>query len=792
MGEFPRGFSASLWIAEVVVLQSDTSISTGRMLSFLAVCVAGVSSAFAESPDALEKSARAVLDRHCMACHGEAQMAELDMRERDTLLKGGKSGPAVVPGKAETSLLYRAASHAGELKMPPGAARIPKGDLEALRDWINEEAWWRPPEQESIFTEEQRSFWSFQPIRDPKPPEVKDTEWAKTPLDRFILAKLEEKGLSPSPPADKRTLIRRATYDLTGLPPALEEIDEFLADEPEPDEYDEKKPFPAFSRLVDRLLESPRYGERWARHWLDVVRYADSTAHDGNFIMRYAYRYRDYVVRALNDDKPYDQFIIEQLAGDLLPPTKNLDLSLQRVIATGFLMLGPKALGEQDKEQVRMDIVDEQIDVTGKVFLGLTVACARCHDHKFDPIPTRDYYSMAGIFRSTDVLADSIHTSMWWEHDVLEIPGGEKVMVMAPKEGKLADLKIHVRGNHNNLGEEAPRGVLQIIAGEGRSSIKTKQSGRLELARWIASPDNPLTARVMVNRIWQGHFGTGLVASSDNFGSTGEKPSHPELLDWLASRFIESGWSIKSVHRLILLSNTYRMQSFPREKGDQVDPDNRLIWRANRRRLDTEQLRDSVLAISGRLDRAIGGDIWDWQDKNETVDTERGLFSAAKAGEGFEAYNSPRRSLYVPVVRNQLPGMFQQFDFADANAVTSKRNDTTVAPQALFLMNNPFAREQSLHFATRLLEGMLEQPLFERLYRLGLAEENDEGRLRLAHVEVLGRPPTAEELAQAANFLSEYTERLKSAGQSADDSRLAAWQSYCQSLFSLNEFLYVN
>ena len=393
---------------------------------------------------------------------------------------------------------------------------------------------------------------------------------------------------------------------------------------------------------------------------------ADTSGIDGNFVFRYAYRYRDYVVRAFNDDKPYDQFIIEQLAGDLLPPTGNLDLALQRAIATGFLMLGPKGTAEQDKEQLVLDIVDEQIEVMGKAFLGLTVACARCHDHKFDPIPTRDYYSLAGIFKGTETLSDFEHTSMWWEHPVLEIPGGEKVTVMAPKEGKPADLQVHIRGNYHNLGEEAPRGFLRIIASENHPPIETEQSGRLELARWIAGSDNPLTPRVMVNRIWQGHFGRGLVATSDNFGSTGETPSHPELLDWLASRFIESGWSIKAVHRLILLSNTYQMQSFPRKDGQQVDPDNRLVWRMNRRRLDTEQLRDSILAISGQLDRTIGGDIFDWQDKNDTVDTERGLFAAGLAGEGFEAYNSPRRSLYVPVVRNQLPGMFQQFDFADA------------------------------------------------------------------------------------------------------------------------------
>ena len=769
----------------------NTYLARALMLSLLVSVGAATFVASAQSQTPLEQSGRAILDRHCMACHGEARTAGLDMRQRKTMLEGGKTGPAVIPGNADESLLYQAASHTGKLKMPPDVERLAAADLKVLQEWINQEELWRPPPQKAIFTEEQKSFWSFQPIRDPKRPEVKDADWAKTPLDRFILAKLEEKGLTPSPPADKRTLIRRVTYDLTGLPPAPEEINEFLAGESEPDEYDEKL-FPALARLVDRLLESPHYGERWGRQWLDVVRYADTTGIDGNFVFRYAYRYRDYVVLAFNDDKPYDQFIIEQLAGDLLPSTKNLDLALQRAIATGFLMLGPKGTAEQDKEKLVLDIVDEQIEVMGKVFLGLTVACARCHDHKFDPIPTRDYYSLAGIFKSTETLSDLEHTSMWWEHPVLEIPGGEKVTVMAPKEGKPADLQVHIRGNYHNLGEEAPRGFLRIIASEDHPPIETEQSGRLELARWIAGSDNPLTPRVMVNRIWQGHFGRGLVATSDNFGSTGETPSHPELLDWLASRFIESGWSIKAVHRLILLSNTYQMQSFPREEGQQVDPDNRLLWRMNRRRLDTEQLRDSILAISGRLDRTIGGDIFDWQDKNETVDTERGLFATGLAGESFEAYNSLRRSIYLPVVRNQLPVMFQQFDFADANAVTSKRNDTTVAPQALFLMNNSFSREQSLHFATRLLEGMSEHPLFERLYRLGLAEENHEDRLRLAHVEVLGRSPTAEELVQAANFLSEYTERLKSAGQSEEGSRLAAWQSYCQSLFCLNEFLYID
>ena len=720
-------------------------------------------------------------------------MGGLDMRSTETLLQGGKSGPAVVPGEAPRSLLYQAASHAGELKMPPGAGPLPAADLSILRDWINQAEWWRPHPDEPVFTDAQKSFWSFQPIRDPKPPKIENDEWAKSDLDRFILAKLNEHGLTPAPQADKLTLIRRLTYDLTGLPPTPEEIQTFLAESSEKstDTKDAYSSSP-WAKLVDRLLESPHYGERWGRRWLDLVRYADTGGSEGNFVMPYAYRYRDYVVHAFNQDKPYNDFVIEQLAGDLLPATKDLDLGLQRMIATGFLMVGPKGTSEADKEQLRLDIADEQIEVTGKAFLGLTVSCARCHDHKFDPIPTRDYYSLAGIFMSTETLADREMFSMWWQYPVLEIPGGEKVTAMAPKEGQPTDLRVHIRGNHDNLGEEAPRGFLRIIAGNQPPGIGDQESGRLPLARWIASPKNPLTARVMVNRIWQGHFGVGLVATSNNFGSTGEGPSHPELLDWLASRFIESKWSMKAIHRMILLSNTYQMRSVPDEQALRVDPDNRLLSRMPRRRLEAEELRDSILSVNGELDRTVGGDIFDWQNSNEVVDKERGLFSASIGGQGFKAYESRRRSIYLPVVRNILPDVFQLFDFPDASSVSAKRHDTTVPLQALFLMNSPFVREQSLHFAKQLLEGISQDPLFETLYQLGLASEKDEDRLRLAHLRVLGRAPTEEELAQAVNFLNEYVERMKSGGSSVEQARLAAWQSYCQSLFCLNEFLYVD
>ncbi len=740
---------------------------------------------FSQPDRSLEKAARTLLDRECLACHGETASAGLDMRKRETLLKGGKSGPAVVPGKPEESPLFLAASHQGELRMPPGREEPLSGDdLQLLREWIRNPDFWREKHLRMQFTEAQRSFWSFQPLSDPPKPVVQDTQWPLSPLDHFVLRLLEEEGLTPSPPADKRTLIRRVSYDLTGLPPTPQEIDAFLADESEK----------AFDNLVERLLESPHYGERWAQLWFDTVRYADSTAHDCNCLMRFAYRYRDYVVRALNQDKPYDEFVVEQLAGDLLPLTRDLDLAAQRIIATGFLMLGPKSLAEQDKEQVVMDIVDEQIDVTSRTFLGMTVACARCHDHKFDPIPTRDYYSMAGIFRSMEtLLVESEHTSMWWEHAMFEIPGQETVHVMAPKEGKVVDLRVHVRGSHRSLGDEAPRGFLQIVSDrDDEAEMPEDQSGRLELARWIASSKNPLTARVMVNRLWQGHFGAGLVRTVNNFGANGARPSHPELLDWLASRFIENSWSIKAMHRLILLSATYRMQSAAHENALQKDPTNRLLWQFNRRRLDAEQLRDSILAVSGELDLTVGGSEFDWEPVAQVIDVERGLYSLAKAGQEFESYQTLRRALYVPVVRNQLLPQFQIFDFPDRNAPAEGRNDTTVAPQALYLLNDPFVRERSLAFARQLLSGMEKDPLWQPIYRLGLSEVRDEDRLRLAHLKTLGRPPTREELAEGIRFLDEYSRSQLEQKTSEEEGRLAAWQSYCQTLFSLNEFLYVN
>ncbi len=737
--------------------------------TFLILCLAAPAlAADTPTPDLFEKEVRPLLANRCWKCHGpEKQKGGLRLDSAAAVAKGGSTGPVVKPGKPEESLLIEAISYKGDTRMPPDG-KLKEKEIAALVAWVKAGAAWPGGElvKAAGFTPEQKAFWAFQPVRDPPVPGVKRTDWAGSPLDAFILAKLEEKGLSPAQRADRRTLIRRVTFDLTGLPPTPPEIDAFLADT-SPD---------AFAKVVDRLLASPHYGERWGRHWLDVARYADSTANDANAIMRYAHRYRDYVVSAFNNDKPYDQFVLEQLAGDLLPPTSDINAAIEHVIATGFLMIGPKALAETDKEQTLLDIADEQIDATSRAFLGMTVGCARCHDHKFDPIPTVDYYALAGIFRGTEILKDrERNSSMWWEWPLFQAPGDKPFMVMAPKEGKATTLRVHTRGNRFTLGAEAPRHFLQIVAGENQPALTTTQSGRLELARWVASKDNPLTARVMVNRLWQHHFGTGLVATSDNFGSRGEKPSHPELLDWLASRFMASGWSVKALHRLILLSSTYQMAGTPNPAAAQADPGNRLLWRFPRLRLEAEALRDAMLAVSGQLDRTLGGGdaievVW---KAGEVIDAKRGFVVNTVNG-NHPVYRAPRRSLYLPVIRNALPDVLSLFDAADPYAVAAVRNETTVPSQALFMMNNPLVREQAQLFAKSLLAD---------------TKMNDEERVRSAYLRALGRPPSTQEVVEAGTFLKEYVASVK--GKPEAEARTAAWQGLCQMVFCMNEFLYV-
>jgi hypothetical protein len=623
------------------------------------------------------------------------------------------------------------------------------------------------------FTEREKNHWAYQPIRVPEHPEVADTAWSRSRLDQFILREMERHGTSPAAATDKRTLLRRVSFDLIGLPPTPAEMDAFLADESPQ----------AWEHVVDRLLASPHYGERWGRHWLDVVRYAETTANDANAVMRYAWRYRNYVIDAFNRDLPYDQFLIEQLAGDLLPDSDSPAENARRIIATGYLMIGPKALAETDKEQSRLVIVDDQIDVTGRAMLGLTLACARCHDHKFDAIRAADYYALAGIFRSTEPFQnENRNASMWWEFPVPWESSAEPITVMAPKDTLPRSLRVHLRGNRFTPGAIAPRGVPRVFGSLSDSTesqerligLNQPSSGRLELARWISSPANPLTARVMVNRVWQHHFGRGLVATGDNFGARGERPTHPELLDWLAAQFVAGGWSVKRLQRLIVTSQTYQQGVRPRQSDS--DPDNSWLSSFARRRLSAEELRDAMLAISGNLDRGAG-----------TSESGEFLFSRA---EDIKAIIRPnrvasddpfytqfaKRSIYLPVVRNMLPDMLALFDAADPNGVTSARTETTVASQSLYLLNSSFVREQARGLAERLLAE---------------TNESDEARIIRAHLLVIGREPSSSEQSAAREFLADYLQAQAAQARPESDRRVLTWQSYCQTLFCSNEFLYV-
>jgi hypothetical protein len=739
----------------------------------------------ADSEDHFESKVRPLLIERCHRCHaGDTAKGKLRLDSRESALRGGESGPAIVAGKPEESLLMQAVRQQNGLEMPPDG-KLSETQIAELSKWIEGGAIW--PEDSiaptdalsalpliapaAVFSEEERSFWAYQPLRKAPSPDVSAATWVKTPVDRFILAKLEARGMAPADPADRLTLLRRVTFDLTGLPPTPAEADAFLADNSPQ----------AYERVVERLLESPHYGERWARHWLDVVRYAESTANDANAVMRYAWRYRDYVIDSFNRDLPYDQFLIEQLAGDLLPPTDSVETDTRRIIATGYLMIGPKALAETDKEQSRLDIVDDQIDVTGRALLGLTLACARCHDHKFDAIRAADYYALAGIFRSTEPFQnENRNATMWWEFSVPQGDGKDPIVVMAPKETTPRNLRVHLRGNRFTLGPVVPRGVPQVICAAAPELADetaafdaiASASGRLELARWIASPDNPLTARVLVNRVWQQHFGRGIVATSDNFGDRGERPSHPELLDWLAGRFVESGWSVKSLHRLIVLSNAYRQSGSRDPAGHEADPENRWLSSFLRRRLSAEELRDAMLAVSGKLDRTSGGNESAEFLVSKAEDIKAMIMPNRVAADDPFYTTFAKRSIYLPIVRNMLPDVLALFDAADPNSVTAQRMETTVASQSLFLLNSPFVREQSRAFAERLL-----------------AETSStvEQKIDLAHRLAFGRPASAEEEASAKEYLSAYASALSG----IENAELAAWQSYCQTLFCANEFSYV-
>lgn len=1114
-----------------------------------------------------ERKVRPLLIDRCGECHGEENSeGDLVLTSVGGLAAGGESGFAVIPGKPDQSRLIQAVRFTSKLKMPPDG-KLTKAEISILESWVRSGASLpgativtRPTRTTSTMplTDDDLRWWSFQPVRDYVPPQVVNEYQVRTPVDRFILRKLEQHGLALSPVANRSTLLRRITFNLTGLPPTPDELDVFLNDT-RPDAYE---------RVVDRLLASPRYGERWGRHWLDVARYADTNGGGFDYVYPNAWHYRDYVVRAFNEDKPYDEFLTEQLAGDLLSVIDNEDEYVERLKATGFLTLAPKGLGMQDKELMALDVVDDQIDVLGRSLMGLTLSCARCHDHKFDPVSTRDYYSLAGIFRSTvsltnvdknpsfwperplehpattkarndyktqlaanqtaitglvnqankaltddarsrfdayllaaamvfrdssaqpavahwsfdrienghvaatagpmgrlanlqtdkdgplpqqtegrignslafhgqrdvvtvkaadtavfnfgkssdftvsfwlktqdeyspqtadTVIAARYPSALWfvalrpgpyngiylrhydgkrsidvkpsanrlpmltdrqWHHIVftsdrdgaaavwidgtkagdasiasissaadfthgsefsigasnngfrgslddvalwnrmlspteiarlfnlgeatnepldvasiesrrrhqngdskpftiesaakqglvpqilrtlvtrlneadgasaspflevvnelpstidearaaidragpslqkllddgkmtpLRIEGDasafyptetrqqlmslreararldrnkvpDAVQAMVAYDGSTpADLRVAIAGDHQNLGDAAPRGFPKVInvaamAERDIEPVPADKSGRLELARWLTRADHPLTARVMVNRIWQHHFGAGLTRTPDNFGRLGERPSHPKLLDWLSARLIHDGWSIKQLHRHIVLSSTYR-QSSSSTAGRSVDSGNRLLWRMNRNRLEAEAIRDALLLASGTLDPRMGGTVNDWKPK---------MFSVNDSNAETANYRTNRRSIYLPVVRGAaVHPMLQLFDFGDPNSLTPRRDTTTVASQALFFLNNPFVVKQSASLARRLLADTV---------------DNDDARIREMYRLVLSREPTSHEMNRAAQFL-------------VDGADEETWALYCQSLFCLSEFVYLD
>ncbi len=1094
--------------SEPSMLRLSSSTST-ILTAALMLCISTGHRLLAGDAEFFEKRIRPVLAAHCFECHsGETQESGLRVDSLNGLLTGGERGPAIVPGKPDESLLISAIRHSDTLQMP-ATRKLPQPLIDDVAQWIREGAEWpnaepvtiapTPAAMERMPTEAEKQFWAFQtPQKSPIPPVADVNGWVRTPVDSFILEQLESRQLLPNHTADKRTLIRRATLALIGLPPTPDEVRVFLADESPT----------AFASVVERLLSSPRYGERWGRHWLDVVRYADSNGLDENLAFGNAWRYRDYVIEAFNADRPYDEFLREQLAGDLLPAAASADIQLRRIIATGFLSLGAKMLAEDDPVKMEMDIIDEQIDTLGKAVLGMTIGCARCHDHKFDPISAHDYYALAGIFKSTKTMdnfgvvarwqerpialpeviterdrqqaaaetvqaeitqhmqqetdriisearaqlaayllaaerqlraeesqasaipiADSearrsapecllleaedyargnvmkdttnygagigvlvnqgvlpnfteydielpqaglyqfdlryaaaaarptivmidetpmktdaagqvtgswtgesqkwfveaivqvsagkhvvrlenagpfphidklciapaiggppttpsvaeetpekpavpLHASivanwvklltaqrdvadgpfgLWWKLRTAgslevsldsspltaalladpipttlaalalryqELANGEDLPHLAPlkallsgsnspftlgdkaesvysesvvtelkmlrekkaaietaipaipeamsvSEGLPQNLRIHLRGSHTTLGVEVPRRMPRVFAMGDESPITDETSGRLKLAEWLTQPGHPLTARVLVNRVWQAHFGEGLVRSPDNFGRLGEKPTHPELLDWLATELIDKGWSIKSLHRLILNSAVWQQSTDFNQAATGIDPENRLLWRMNRRRLEAEAIRDSLLAIGGGLDTTMGGTL---------LPTENRKYVTSTANINVDIYEAPRRTVYLPVVRSALNDYLTAFDFGDPSAMSGQRDRTTVAPQSLFLMNSKLVASQSESLATLLLA----------------SSGDDAGRIAEAFERFYSRAPTPSEVDSSLGFIAHYEDTLRLRGTAADSLRPEAWQAFCRALMTTNEFLYVN
>ena len=774
-----------------------------------------------------EKNIRPVLANNCYQCHSaEARnlKGELFLDSKQGMLDGGESGPVIVPGKPAKSRLLQAIRRDGKLKMPP-RDKLSGQVVANFAKWIRmgapdpRVANGSNPVKSNIDLEAGRKFWAFIPPTKPDTPPVNDSAWPRGEIDHFVLAKLEANNLSPVRDATRRELVRRIYFDLIGLPPSPGQVAAFLSD----------TSANAFEKVVDELLRSPHFGEHWGRHWLDVARYSESNGMERNFTYPHAWRYRDYVIDSFNDDKSFRRFVREQVAGDLLGRDKR-EPTDEELVATGFLALGPKPLNQGNKVLFKLDVVDEQIDVTTRAFLGLTVSCARCHDHKFDPIPTRDYYAMAGIFRSTDALygtvngqgnrqASDLHAiagddaeraEKTRKHDdnlyrldsrllIMEeemreyrekgnnATGNERTRMraltrdirdaranlknlekkspgsdyaMGVRDGKIGDARVLVRGEIRNQGQVVKRGFPQVMDSVKAHPIDRHSSGRLQLASWLTQQDNPLTSRVMANRIWHHLFGAGIVRTVDNFGATGERPTHPSLLDYLAVRFVGNDWSVKSMIREMVLSRTYQLSSDTTEANAASDPSNRFLWRMNHKRLGAEALRDAMLATSGRLNR---------QPTGGSVVTKLGNVNVGRAQRQLSKMprDTSQRSVYLPILRNALPEMMRLFDTAEPSLIVGRRNETTVPTQALYLMNNPFVIGQAFNMAKRVMD----------------STEGKPDGIRLAYELAFAREATDDEVSRAHEFLNTVAEEKDRPGQ---------WTVLCQALLASAEFRYID
>ncbi len=694
------------------------------------------SSSLADGPRGFDGSIAPILARRCLDCHSGADAkGKLDLSRRDRAMFGGESGDAIVAGKPGESLLWERVE-SGE--MPPKSP-LPAAEKAALRDWISSGATWGTdpidPYQVTTPRRAGRDWWSLQPVRRPEVPEVARSDWPRTPVDRFVLRKLEAEGLSPRPEADRRSLIRRLRFDLTGLPPTPEEVDAFLAD-PAPDAYE---------TLVDRLLASPDFGVRWARWWLDLARFGESNGFEHDEHRPNAWRYRDWVVDALNRDLPYDEFARLQVAGDALNPKDP-----GAIEATGFLVAGAYDRVGQEQQSapsraiVRADELEDIIATVGQTFLGLTVNCARCHDHKFDPIRQAEYYRFASAL-------DGIHPAD------REVPGTKPHHAYAVQPSQAGMMRVHLRGNPGTPGEVVSAGGISAVVGPpadfGLVPEAPQEERRQRLATWITSRENPLFGRVVVNRLWQAHFGPGLVETPSDLGFNGGLPSHPELLDWLASELVERGWSLKAIHRLIVTSAAYRQGSRLDPTAMAKDAGDRLVWRKAPSRLEAEMVRDAMLAISGQLDPKLGGP--SFFDRDVSLAPRTSIVINLEADPARPGLN--RRTLYRSWGRGARSGLLDAFDCPDPSTTAPRRAITTTPLQALTLMNNALVLHLSDAFAGRLLReaGPDAGPRVDRAYRLAFAREPEpEERVRAIQlVEKFGAATLARALFNSNEFL---------------------------------------